>query len=97
MWKDNKILPVKKPNTHTDQDLNMVNTLFAVIMHRPTFLGKLAVRAYRNLRPEVVGTNEDQVINGLRYYHHPQFLGNPEVGETQVAMWNFAKKESGAK
>jgi hypothetical protein len=89
---DNSLLPHRKDDTETDSAIHAVNTLFAIMETKPTWIGKLTVRMYAKYRGPAPAQGQDNIEKALNYYHSPQFLGNPEVGEEQVILWRRAKE-----
>lgn len=83
---DDQLKPVRKTGDDVDQDVNLVATLYACNMKRPTFFSKLAARLYEKKRPVTLG-GAPNVEGALRWYHRSEAGGNPEVGEVQIAMW----------
>lgn len=94
---DNSIVPIKKTGDDVDQDVNMVNTLFAIMNTHPTWVGKLAVRWYAKFRSPTLGKGFDNVSSGLDWYHRAASLGNPEVGHVQTGYWASARRIAGVK
>lgn len=86
---DNQLKPVRKTGDDVDQDVNLVATLYACNMKRPTYFSKLAAREYEKKRPVSLG-GAPNVEGALRWYHRADSGGNPEVGEVQVTMWRRA-------